>query len=459
MCTKEGCDKGARGASEHCIAHGGGKRCTKEGCDKGAQGASEHCAAHGGGKRCTKEGCDKGAQGASAHCAAHGGGTRCSGCNMTSVRVKGDLCSVCSPCSSPDATMYGLKNRLTLMLLKEAGLQSLSEEYFERGPCDEGNKQKFGRSDATFTHQGTISFPKNWVVVMETNEHEHESNQPECDMARHMAHVSQLVQKYPECAILHLLFNPDKGHTYSDSTKENLKEKLSILIQNQITLFRAIDYLRTLSFKTGTATAIFINYTEKSLLKYSPLVEKAQINKLVIVDEELPGINESDICNALVSEEPSKKRAKPAPSSSVSSSSSAVAFSVSLADLMMNFSLEAVEKFKQAGATRAQKRSMAALPDKYEQTGTVLTAKVSKKWQKAAEKYPEMLLSSFKSYDGSEQSPDVDAVLCLGATENRVGVRKDNGTWTCCRNGMKTPFHHVVKVSSMLSATEGVVDE
>ena len=70
-----------------------------------------------------------------------------------------------------------------------------------------------------------------------------------------------------------------------------------------------------------------------------------------------------------------------------------------------------------------------------------------------------MLLSSFKSYDGSEQSPDVDAVLCLGASENRVGVRKDNGTWTCCRSGMKTPFHHVVKVSSMLSATEGVVDE
>jgi hypothetical protein len=46
--------------TQHCQAHGGGKRCQKEGCAKGAtDGGTQHCQAHGGGKRCQKEGCSK----------------------------------------------------------------------------------------------------------------------------------------------------------------------------------------------------------------------------------------------------------------------------------------------------------------------------------------------------------------------------------------------------------------
>ncbi|GKG20162.1 hypothetical protein Tco_0379963, partial [Tanacetum coccineum] len=37
-CQFDGCEKGARGASGLCIAHGGGRRCQKPGCHKGAEG-------------------------------------------------------------------------------------------------------------------------------------------------------------------------------------------------------------------------------------------------------------------------------------------------------------------------------------------------------------------------------------------------------------------------------------
>ena len=82
-CTNEGCDNGARGGTDKCSHHGGGKRCTTEGCDKSAQGGTEKCSHHGGGKRCTIEGCDNGAAGSTDKCIHHGGGKRCTieGCD------------------------------------------------------------------------------------------------------------------------------------------------------------------------------------------------------------------------------------------------------------------------------------------------------------------------------------------------------------------------------------------
>ena len=47
----------AIGATDQCVAHGGGKRCTHERCKKSARGATDKCVAHGGGKRCTHERC------------------------------------------------------------------------------------------------------------------------------------------------------------------------------------------------------------------------------------------------------------------------------------------------------------------------------------------------------------------------------------------------------------------
>lgn len=68
-----GCTKSARGRTDCCVRHGGGKRCKFEGCEKSAQGSTDFCKAHGGGKRCTwSTGCEKFARGKSGLCAAHG---------------------------------------------------------------------------------------------------------------------------------------------------------------------------------------------------------------------------------------------------------------------------------------------------------------------------------------------------------------------------------------------------
>ncbi|XP_051225017.1 uncharacterized protein [Lolium perenne] len=92
-CQFPGCGKGARGASGHCIAHGGGRRCQKPGCQKGAEGRTIYCKAHGGGRRCEFLGCTKSAEGRTDHCIAHGGGRRCSndGCSRA-ARGRSGLC-------------------------------------------------------------------------------------------------------------------------------------------------------------------------------------------------------------------------------------------------------------------------------------------------------------------------------------------------------------------------------
>jgi len=78
-CEEPGCDKGARGSTSRCSAHGGGKRCEEPGCDTSARGSTGRCKAHGGGKRCEEPGCDKSAAYpiSTLRCYAHGGGMRC----------------------------------------------------------------------------------------------------------------------------------------------------------------------------------------------------------------------------------------------------------------------------------------------------------------------------------------------------------------------------------------------
>ncbi|VAH61839.1 unnamed protein product [Triticum turgidum subsp. durum] len=110
-CQFPGCGKGARGASGHCIAHGGGRRCQKPGCQKGAEGrtiyckahggvcpksvhgGTQYCVAHGGGKRCAISDCTKSARGRTEYCVRHGGGKRCrfDGC-VKSAQGSTDFC-------------------------------------------------------------------------------------------------------------------------------------------------------------------------------------------------------------------------------------------------------------------------------------------------------------------------------------------------------------------------------
>jgi hypothetical protein len=43
---------------DHCVAHGGDRRCQHEGGSKPARGATQHCITHGGAeRRCQHEGC------------------------------------------------------------------------------------------------------------------------------------------------------------------------------------------------------------------------------------------------------------------------------------------------------------------------------------------------------------------------------------------------------------------
>ncbi|KAI3707092.1 hypothetical protein L6452_25304 [Arctium lappa] len=93
MCQFNGCEKGARGASGRCIAHGGGCRCQKPDCHKGSEGRTAYCKAHGGGRRCDFLGCTKSAEGHTDYCIAHGGGRRCSHTACThAARGKSGLC-------------------------------------------------------------------------------------------------------------------------------------------------------------------------------------------------------------------------------------------------------------------------------------------------------------------------------------------------------------------------------
>ncbi|GMH03120.1 hypothetical protein Nepgr_004959 [Nepenthes gracilis] len=93
-CKFFGCTKGARGATDLCIGHGGGQRCQKPGCNKGSESRTAYCKAHGGGRRCQHLGCTKSAEGKTDYCIAHGGGRRCghpSGCSKA-ARGKSGLC-------------------------------------------------------------------------------------------------------------------------------------------------------------------------------------------------------------------------------------------------------------------------------------------------------------------------------------------------------------------------------
>ena len=77
-----GVKSSARGATNCCIRHGGGRRCAQDCCDAGASalGANNFfCIRHGGGRRCVVDGCEATARprGAAGICRWHGDGRWC----------------------------------------------------------------------------------------------------------------------------------------------------------------------------------------------------------------------------------------------------------------------------------------------------------------------------------------------------------------------------------------------
>lgn len=88
-CTIANCGAAAVYKSDYCRSHGGGKRCVVEGCVASVYSSSETlCFKHGGGIRCAHGGCTKAPVGKTEFCIRHGGGKRCSidGC------IKGAVC-------------------------------------------------------------------------------------------------------------------------------------------------------------------------------------------------------------------------------------------------------------------------------------------------------------------------------------------------------------------------------
>lgn len=95
LCARHGggrrchCGKLARGPSNLCMKHGGGRRCTIANCNAASVYKSDYCRAHGGGKRCVVEGCVASVYSSKeTHCFKHGGGFRCQhegGCNKAPV--------------------------------------------------------------------------------------------------------------------------------------------------------------------------------------------------------------------------------------------------------------------------------------------------------------------------------------------------------------------------------------
>ena len=95
LCARHGggrrchCGKLARGPSNLCMKHGGGRRCAITNCVSAAVYKSDYCRSHGGGKRCVVEGCVASVYSSrETHCFKHGGGVRChyeGGCSKAPV--------------------------------------------------------------------------------------------------------------------------------------------------------------------------------------------------------------------------------------------------------------------------------------------------------------------------------------------------------------------------------------
>ena len=190
-CCYEGCTKSARGATDFCVAHGGGTRCQQQGCTKSARGATDFCSAHGGGKRCQQDGCTKSAVGATDFCIAHGGGTRCK-CELFSVPRKGFLCWTCRRGTK---RVKQFESMVESFLEEQTDL-SLYTYRDEVLPCAPNRR----RGDFVFVLQDR-------TVVLEVDEHAHKFYNQDCECVR----VLELHEQAQGKALFLVRFNPKKS--------------------------------------------------------------------------------------------------------------------------------------------------------------------------------------------------------------------------------------------------------
>jgi hypothetical protein len=251
-CTFLNCPKGARGVTDFCFVHGGGKRCTFLNCPKGAQGATYFCSVHGGGKRCTFLNCPKSALGATYFCSVHGGGKRCPNCidwidSRGGQKKFNGYCATCYHRLFPNTQRPGVRNYKT----KELAVLCHLEQHFPKHhivndrPISGGCSKK--KPDFFFellTH----------VIIVEVDEHGHMPYDKSCEEVR-MMELSEDIAHRP---LVFIRFNPDKTSTepgcwgYDETGRAVVKKKRAIEWQERLaTLTAKITFwLSTIPNKT-----------------------------------------------------------------------------------------------------------------------------------------------------------------------------------------------------------------
>ena len=203
-CVEPGCTKSAIGKTDKCVEHGGGKRCVEPGCTNGAQGKTDKCKAHGGGKRCTEPGCTKSARDITDKCKAHGGGKRCPNCitwpdSRSGSTVYDGYCATCFKQLFPNDERSKVIYTHTKEIRVRNAINAIFEGFIHDKPLYTGH--------CDCTHRRRIDHRKqigNTVLAIETDEFRHSGYDPKDEDIRYddlfMIHSGKWV---------FIRFNPD----------------------------------------------------------------------------------------------------------------------------------------------------------------------------------------------------------------------------------------------------------
>ena len=172
VCKIDGCTTFAIDGRKTCKKHG--PRCAQSGCQTAPRTGYDFCVRHHGGKLCKAPGCQKSAQGATDYCIADGGGLRCNTCPpevSVSVQFKGDRCYACRGGSIRKWEVY------TTEMLQEWGIKWTY--YNQELPCARsmGPDNCIQRPDYVFVSE-------KHVVILEVDETYHRYYLTECEVGR-----------------------------------------------------------------------------------------------------------------------------------------------------------------------------------------------------------------------------------------------------------------------------------
>ena len=212
-------------------------------------------------------------------------GNKCK-CGQFFVARKGDSCATCNPSSNPSSLWYNLKCNLTLYILNLIGLTNLSEVWFSRNDslCKDESQRKFGRIDGLLISNSANN--SNSIWSFECNEFHHERNEVKCDSGRYLANVLNYMKVYKEPdgsfpSLIHLYFNPDLGHSRSESTNESNEARSTFLTKNIINLLKSISYIEKQKHQPSNCYIYFINYEQTYYDNYNNVEKNAKCIKLV----------------------------------------------------------------------------------------------------------------------------------------------------------------------------------